>query len=590
MRSVLVATDLMRKTDGTLTPLEMNTNSGHELKLKYQQLVSGSTSLDFLTSFDSIFSHEEFHQFLQTNNIIKLKVIDKQGSMGVVFESFANHYNYQYEFISVGEGSATIPQMEDSDDELIIRVSYDTYALVDDLYCRDNFEFHNLIKNESFASPVAFNTGEESNIDTILNFEPSMDGVVPNYIVKPRIPGYPRGIYPKIYRLDTLEELESLKQSITENEFIQKYEYNAELGRTYNRVTFIRSMDLICGSNLEVVNVITYKSISSISTENSLLQYDSELIEGKKLDPTFALKWHPKYGKVNDTTYHFDMTDEILAPDLTTIPADTLEVGTTLFGINFDENLNMLQTANVDTLSTFTTGSTVINLISQNNLAGIFINITAKDELNNEYSWYDGIDNKYLLQKSGSSTVEYTSQNAGVMENGDIIFVFDIVENKTKPLTITNIYFDIKDIDTYKMTLQEDYREFLTKLDGNIYLIQHNFGCSEQCGVFITCGYPGLCNSCGKGDVNCPNCTGQPSYSYVCNSDRRLKHNIVLVGTSESRINIYQFNYIEKEGLFEGVIAQELLGTEFENALVTGEDGMYSVDYSKLDVEFKKLN
>jgi hypothetical protein len=77
---------------------------------------------------------------------------------------------------------------------------------------------------------------------------------------------------------------------------------------------------------------------------------------------------------------------------------------------------------------------------------------------------------------------------------------------------------------------------------------------------------------------------------YVCNSDKRLKHNIVLVGTSQSGINIYQFNYIEKEGLYEGVIAQELIGTEFESALVTGEDGMYSVDYSKLDVEFKKLN
>jgi hypothetical protein len=589
MRSVLVATDLMRKTDGTLTPLEMNTNSSHELQFNHTP-PSGSTVIDFLSNFENIFNHIEFNTFLQTNNITKLKVIDKPGSLGVIFESFASHFNYQYEFISVSEGSATIPEIEDSNDVLIIRVSYDTYALIDDLYCRDNFEFHNLIKNESFASPVAFNTGEESNIDTIINFEPSIDGVVPNYIVKPRIPGYPRGVYPKMYRLETLEELQSLKESINENEFIQKYEYNEELGRTDNRVTFIRSMDLICGSNLEVVNVITYKSLSAVSTENSLLQYYSEVIEGNKLNPTFALKWHPKYGNVSDTTYHFDMTDEILTPNLSTIPATVLEVGTSLFGINFDENLNMLETANVDTLSTFTTGSTDITSISQNNLAGIFINITATDELNNEYSWYDGIDNKYLLQKSGSSNVEYTSQNAGVIETGDIIFVFDIVENQAKPLTITDIHFDIKDIDTYKMILQDDYREFLTKIDGNIYLIQHNYGCSEFCGQFIMCGSPGACDACGKGDFGCPNCTGMVSFGYVCNSDRRLKQNIVLVGTSQSGINIYQFNYIEREGLYEGVIAQELVGTEFEVALALDDDGMYTVDYSKLDVEFKKLN
>jgi hypothetical protein len=72
-------------------------------------------------------------------------------------------------------------------------------------------------------------------------------------------------------------------------------------------------------------------------------------------------------------------------------------------------------------------------------------------------------------------------------------------------------------------------------------------------------------------------------------SDIRLKENIVLVGKSETGINIYQFNYKNEEGLYEGVIAQELIGTDFEDALVIKENGMYSVDYNKTDVEFKKI-
>jgi hypothetical protein len=40
---------------------------------------------------------------------------------------------------------------------------------------------------------------------------------------------------------------------------------------------------------------------------------------------------------------------------------------------------------------------------------------------------------------------------------------------------------------------------------------------------------------------------------------------------------------------YQGVIAQELINTEFEKALII-ENNFYKVDYSQIDVEFKKLN
>jgi hypothetical protein len=36
-------------------------------------------------------------------------------------------------------------------------------------------------------------------------------------------------------------------------------------------------------------------------------------------------------------------------------------------------------------------------------------------------------------------------------------------------------------------------------------------------------------------------------------------------------------------------MAQELLGTQFEEAVVIAENGYYAVDYSKIDVKFEKL-
>jgi hypothetical protein len=69
-------------------------------------------------------------------------------------------------------------------------------------------------------------------------------------------------------------------------------------------------------------------------------------------------------------------------------------------------------------------------------------------------------------------------------------------------------------------------------------------------------------------------------------SDRKLKKNIKLIGKSPSGINIYLFEYIDKvfgEGIYQGVMSDELSN----DAVISGKYDM--VDYSKIDVEFKKI-
>jgi hypothetical protein len=589
MRSVLLATDLIRKGDGSWTPTEINTNAGHLIPFDYPTDPVAQPVVDFMPNFAPFFNHVEFNNFLQTNGITKLIVIDKAGSMGVVFESFAGYYNYQYELVIAVEGSLTIPNINDADDVFIIRVAYDVSALVDDLYARDMFEFHNLIKDESFASPVTFNIDGENNIDTITEFEPSIDGIVPNYLIKPRTPGYAKGDYPKLYRLDTAEELDALKANITENEFIQKYEYNEVLGTVDNRTSFIRSMDLVYGPNLDVMNVITYKAMNAVSTQNSLLQYESEVLPGKRLDPLFATKWLPKHFLLNDRLFHFDATDSILMPDGTDKIASELIINEEILGISFNQAIKQFKSSPVSTLETYTTGSSPISVITRNSLNCIFVNISAVDSDDNQYNWYDGIGNLYLMQKVGSSNAQYVSQTSGFIEVGDAIFVFDTLNNTTKPLTVTSIHYDIKNIPTYKISLGGEFKEFMIKLDENIYLVQHNAQCIEGCGQYVFCNNY-YCFGCGKYDFNCPNCSFTYGQGVACFSDRRLKENIVLVGTSPNGINIYQFNYIETEGLYEGVIAQDLLNTPFEDVVSLDESGFYKVDYSKIDVELKKIS
>ena len=71
-------------------------------------------------------------------------------------------------------------------------------------------------------------------------------------------------------------------------------------------------------------------------------------------------------------------------------------------------------------------------------------------------------------------------------------------------------------------------------------------------------------------------------------SDRRLKKNIKLIGKSNSGINIYLFEYINKllgNGIFQGVMSDDIP----TYAVIKHSSGFDCVDYSLLDVEFKSL-
>jgi len=74
-------------------------------------------------------------------------------------------------------------------------------------------------------------------------------------------------------------------------------------------------------------------------------------------------------------------------------------------------------------------------------------------------------------------------------------------------------------------------------------------------------------------------------------SDRRVKKDIVLKGKSPSGINIYSFRYIDpihaiyREGIYQGAMSDEVP----RNTVSLDSDGYEMIDYSKIDVEFKRI-
>jgi Chaperone of endosialidase len=72
-------------------------------------------------------------------------------------------------------------------------------------------------------------------------------------------------------------------------------------------------------------------------------------------------------------------------------------------------------------------------------------------------------------------------------------------------------------------------------------------------------------------------------------SDTRLKHNILRVGTTVLGLGLYDFEYNDRTGVFEGVMAQEVLRV-MPDAVIVGPNGFYRVNYGMLGIAMKRLH
>jgi len=506
MRSVLISLDFIYTEDGTLHPTELNTNTSDDISIR-----TDLTNENFVSIVNDYFDHELLNSFMISNDLTKIKVI---GGVDRLFKAFANYYEYEYEYIKLNYESSsaqTIPDVEDEEDTLIIRIAYDTYALIDDLYARDNYEFHKLIENEPFSSPVTFT---EPELDTIVDFESSQDGIIPNYVIKARTPGYIPTNYPIGYRLDSIEELNSLKQNLGHDEFIQKFEFNNSLTLIEGRTSHLRTMSLVFGQNLDVLNLIHYKSLNSVSTQNNILVYDEEIDSNKKLNDLFLSKYYPTWWSKTGLNYHSDSTDHILKPDGSLISFVDLQINDSVKSILLTKEENNKNYKRVSIADNFTLGSSDVHAITKAR-DGIFINITATNDTYGTYSWYDGPGNSYVVKKLTSSGYVGEWVKGGHLNIGDEIMIFDKSLNQLVSFSIESMYYDIKNLDLYLIGLTPD-PEFLVQLNddnSDLFLIQHN-ACQSFCaqGPGVSCDSFD-CNDCGKNSFGCINCGGSSTTS-----------------------------------------------------------------------------
>ena len=109
-----------------------------------------------------------------------------------------------------------------------------------------------------------------------------------------------------------------------------------------------------------------------------------------------------------------------------------------------------------------------------------------------------------------------------------------------------------------------------------------------SCSQLVSCG--GKLNDNRRCRVEIPtnDKSSPPAPSRQVPSDMRLKKDIIRVGTTRYQLPLYDFNYIDQPGRFEGVMAQDVLKVMPE-AVSIGADGFYRVNYTMLGIEMKRL-
>jgi hypothetical protein len=567
MKGVLIGTDFIKSSNDSYKVIEMNTNIRF---FENEELV-----------LDDYIDKESLKNLLIENNITEFVYIYPGNESAVVtsksiFEKIVEELGITFTKVITTPNSVTIPYVEDADNKFILRHSYDSTALIDDTYCNDNYEFAKLIEGQSYATKKIikdsnFSLNDFISVDTSTNY--------PNTIVKSRYPNYNTVDFPKIFKLETDAELDNLSNvDQTIETYVEEY-IITEDSFIDNGVNVIRSIDIVYGPSLDTLHLGSHHVVSRLEIELSDDVYSTD----KEINQIGRARYSTKSSLTLNTQhvmYHADEDSIIRLMDGTTTNIANLSVGDTIAAPNYEdfaligENTpkylqwsGSFQTSN----STFEFKETTVVALNSLTLNTIFIQITLEDGT----TWSDLPPSPVYVEPNNSLDTRFK-----IVENlniGDKFILYNSNTNQLEKLAVTDLSVVFKTNFTIWQIDVEPYDLFASSIDeiNGRYIIMHNGAC-DAC-----YGWPGSC-----GEASCQFFC----YFCCCKSDEDFKENIQLIGKSESGLNIYQFNYIGEDGLYEGVIAQELIGTEYESALKLDENGKYLVDYNKIDVEHKKLS
>lgn len=476
MKSVVLGSDFIKTPSGDFKLLEINTSIGASWDMAPHYDLTAFKA--FVTSNLFTEVHAIFNYYsLRYNNAIKAVV---EGELGL---TYVEH--------PVANGSITVPYVEDADDRLIIRFAYDTTAIVDDSYARDKVGVQKLVHNQSYGA-ATYIPSVCDDFDGMADFNYSGD--TPNYIKKKRYPSYEREDFPTLYKVQNLAELNVIKATVLEDEYLQEYVLSdLENGK---RLVY-RSIDLLYGSNLTTLNLGGFKALHSIREDIWANTYSDAGILAKKDRPKYITYYAMPRFTDSPFAYTYDLDQEVLMGDETRTEFTNIQVNDTVKalnipGLDLNEGEWDIETWNTPYADLIASASLVDTTVVQtwNNVVKsmLFLNITTDDGT----SWND-LENSKILVKDGDNVRFKTANDLLV---GDVIITYNASSTGFVERTVTSIEIVfIEDNGVGTMDV-EPYDLYLPFINQDLTLIQHNTCKIKNCAP-NGCINTTYCNTCG---------------------------------------------------------------------------------------------
>lgn len=528
------------------------------------KLLEINTDVDILAMDIPFLNLNPLFNYLTTNSFTKLVVIYKKIHIGIdainAFQNKCAQNNITFEEVVIPNASITIPSFTEDANTFYLRCSFDVSAIIDDLYCRDKSEIVNLLigtDNENIIpkSYVKYTTDGTilDNLNSVTDNTPH-----PNLIAKKILPDFSKAKYPAFYNIANNTELATMKSELDDFLLLQEYKFNsASLSENDNHI-----FDVARTWNVLLSDVETLIDLGGHMTKNLVpLDYGTVTYTGNELDN----KWRYMY-------FSNPMQVAIGVPGEYEVVkyVDGSEVVTTLENLQVGDIVKSVKLVGLDAnASPFQTINWMSSDSSENTIEYSTASVVRKNGIINEAST-DSVN-----YQSWFSKIEYASgsvSGSSLLAPGEQVLVKDSVDDMLKFKFVRFIVPGDKIVTALESEIDVTNNQ-LEWYTGSLYTVD-----IEPEDVFVA--------GTDLNDINA-NILGSILIHNKW-SDIRLKENINKVGISPNGLNIYEFNYLGDNKKYEGVMAQELVGTNFESAL-NNKNGYYMVDYSKLDVQFKMI-
>jgi hypothetical protein len=479
MKSVLIATDYIKTATNEYKVLEINTQSG---------IIADMNLLDWtgITNFIQSNSFTNVHCILPTyDKRFSVKLNEICDTIGGI----------QYQSHETGDSSITVPYIEDNDNTLIIRLSYDTTAVIDDEYAKDMYNFLRAIEEQTFK-PKTYIPNIVDDFSNIDDFSYTLD--TPNFIIKKRYPQYDKNLYPKLYKIENLSQLNTLKAEVdADTEFLQEF-VDSEI--VAGKRTIVRGIDIIYGAALDTISMGGYK-VSSYIREDI---WENTFNENGEL----AKKDRPKYityytNATELSAYIYDADQLVLMADGTRKEFSQLETGDNVKSISLatlplDETeyrVSEWTGSHTEFIANFEVSQTAVVVKTTKTQNTFFIRITLDDTI----EWDDLPGTQILIRED--DVIRFKTVNE--LEVGDVMELFSTETETVVSKTVTNLEITFKENTDIGAIDVEPIDLFLPLVTNTFAIIQHNACNSSFCKQYgQDCNFYFKCTDCSPSQ--CP--------------------------------------------------------------------------------------